>query len=722
MILFHKAADSFSEALPVGNGKLGAMIYGGTETETVLLNQDSIWYGAPVDRINPDARGNLEKVRSLILSGNITEAEDLLRCAFSGTPQSQRPYQMLANVEITYRNMGKKVSDYHRILNLEEGMVEECFTYREGTEQYQMRKEYLASFPMGILVIHMKASGPWISFETLLRRKRFYENAGKLDEAAIYIDGTLGEGGVKFLLGMGAQTDGEVSVLGEHLLVKNASEVTLYISCETSFYSDYFRGELAKKLAAARDKEYGEIRKQHVEDYRKLYDRVSFRLAGEENIYAQEYFQFGRYLMISGSRPGSLPLNLQGIWNDSMSPPWDAKYTININTQMNYWPAEICNLSECHLPLFEHLKRMVPKGSEVAERMYGCRGFVAHHNTDIWGDCAPQDIYVPATYWVMGAAWLCTHIWNHYLYTLDGDFLKEMYPTIKESVLFFHDFLIEDQGEMVTCPSVSPENTYIMGNGGKGCICAGAAMDNQILRDLLEGFLKASKALNIRDEMVERSVWMLNRISPIRIGKYGQIMEWREDYEEEEPGHRHISQLYGLHPAHQITVDKTPELAGAALRTLERRLTYGGGHTGWSCAWIVNLYARLSNGEKALENLEKLWKNSTFPNRMCNHPLGDGYAFQIDGNLGAIAAISEMLVQADEDKILLLPALPSKWAAGCVRGLRLPHNAEISISWKNHRAVYCALEAYQDYRGKLYYQGKCHEIMIKRGQTFIVEV
>lgn len=722
MIVFNKVAERFSEGLPIGNGRLGAMVYGGTDKETILLNQDSIWYGAPVDRINPDTRDNLERARELIVSGRIPEAEDLLRYAFSGTPQGQRPYQKLADVEIAYRNMGKEISGYERSLNLGEGVVEERFTWEKDGEQYQMQKEYLASYPLGILAVHMKASRPVISFGVLLRRGQFYENAGKLGESAVYIDGSLGHGGVEFLLGISARTDGEVSVLGEQLLVRDASEVTLYISCETSFYFDAYREEVRKKLIAAAAKEYGEIRKQHVEDYRALYTRVSLHLEGEENAYAQEYFQFGRYLMISGSRPGSLPLNLQGIWNDSMTPPWDSKYTININTEMNYWLAEICNLPECHLPLFDHLKRMAPKGRKVAERMYGCRGFVAHHNTDIWGDCAPQGICISATYWVMGAAWLCTHVWSHYLYTSDGAFLREMYPVMHDAVLFFQDFLIEDQGNLVTCPSVSPENTYILEDGEKGCVCAGAAMDSQILQDLLEDFLKASKELGIRDEGVEEASRILERLPGLKIGRYGQIMEWRRDYEEAEPGHRHISQLYALHPSHQITVDKTPELAEAARRTLERRLSYGGGHTGWSRAWIVNLYARLGDGGNALENLEKLWEASTFPNRMDTHPMREGYVFQIDGNLGAAAAIAEMLIQADEDRVLLLPALPEKWNAGSVSGLRLPQNAEINLSWENCVLTRCVLKAYQNYEGVLHYRGKCHEIRMKKGQTLDVPI
>jgi alpha-L-fucosidase 2 len=499
---------------------------------------------------------------------------------------------------------------------------------------------------------------------------------------------------------------------------------------------------VGKKLDAACETGYQVIEKKHCEDYRELYEAVTLDLEGDcrnisdipidqrlrkrkeednDNQLAVVYFQYGRYLLISSSRPGSLPANLQGIWNDEMIPAWDSKFTININTQMNYWPAEICSLSQCHLPLFDHLLRMWERGKETAGGMYGCRGFVAHHNTDIWGDCAPQDIYIPASYWVMGGAWLCTHIWTHYIYTGDMEFLRRMYPILKDSVIFFHDYLIEDHGEMVTCPSVSPENTYILPDGTKGCVCAGSSMDNQILRDLMEGYLKASEALGIQDEDMDKTREILNKIPVTKIGKYGQIMEWREDYEEEEPGHRHISQLYALHPSHQITVDKTPELTRAAANTLERRLSYGGGHTGWSCAWIVNLYARLGEGDKALDNLNKLWRQSTFPNLMDNHPRRDSAVFQIDGNFGATAAIAEMLVQSDEDRVLLLPALPEKWKCGKVTGLTIVGGARLDIQWAEGRLTDCTIRSERTMEILLVYGQEKRKVSVKAGESLTVK-
>lgn len=742
MLWFDKPAEEWSQALPIGNGRLGAMVSGGGKSEILQLNQDSIWYGGHIDRINPDAKSHLGEVRGLILSGKIPEAENLLRYTFSGTPRSERPYQPLGNVEMTFHETGTEISGYRRELALEKGIVTECYTVPER----KMYKEYLASYPHGVIALHMEAEGEAISLDILLRRAKFYDHTGKLDERTIYMDAVLGAGGVSFLAAVRAQTEeGEVRVLGEHLLVRGAKELTFYIGCETSYYEEDWKKVLQEKLDKACGDGYARVREEHEKDYRALFDRVALELGegdGKAALAAEElpidrrmeegrekgfhsdfaalYFQYGRYLLISSSRPGSLPANLQGIWNEEMQPPWDSKFTININTEMNYWPAEICGLSECHLPLFAHLLRMWEKGRETAERMYGCRGFVAHHNTDLWGDCAPQDIYIPATYWVMGGAWLCTHIWLHYAYTQDETFLKRMYPLLKDAVLFFHDYLIEVDGKLATCPSVSPENTYILPSGVRGCVCAGSSMDNQILRDLMEGYLKASHVLGIQDEVTGKTCEILQRLPGTKVGKYGQIMEWMEDYDEAQPGHRHISQLYALHPSHQITVDKTPELAEAASRTLERRLAHGGGHTGWSCAWIVNLYSRLGDGEKAYRNLQKLWSQSTFPNLMDTHPRGNGHTFQIDGNLGAAAAIAEMLVQSDEDRVLLLPALPAQWTKGRVAGIALWGGGRIDLDWEGGRLVSCRVRSDRPMETTLVYGQEKKHVAVSPGQDAVI--
>ena len=430
------------------------------------------------------------------------------------------------------------------------------------------------------------------------------------------------------------------------------------------------------------------------------------------------YFNFGRYLMISGSRPGTLPLNLQGIWCKDYQSAWGSKFTININTEMNYWPAESCNLSELHMPLFDHIERMLPNGKVTAEKMYGCRGFVAHHNTDMWGDCAVQDQWVPGSYWVMGAAWLCTHQWKHFLYTRDIEFLKKTFPIMRESALFFLDFLIDHNGYLVTCPSVSPENTYILPNGEQGANGIGVTMDNQILRDIFTQCIKAAEILGVDDDLNEQIKTALSKIKPDRIGKHGQIMEWIEDYDEVEPGHRHISHLYGLHPSSQITPDGTPELCAAASKTLERRLANGGGHTGWSRAWIINNYAKLWNAEKAYENYEQLLVKSTLPNLFDNHP-----PFQIDGNFGGCAGVAEMLVQSNEERTVLLPALPEAWKSGHVSGICIQGGAELELEWKDEKLVSFIVTAKKDIKTAIIYKDKIFDISMNEGDTgaFVID-
>jgi alpha-L-fucosidase 2 len=732
---YDQPAGCWEVALPIGNGRMGAMIFGAVETEHIQLNEDSVWYGGPIDRNNPDALKNLPRIRELILNGQIPEAEELMTYALSGIPQSQKPYQSLGDLAISFKGLEGYKAEYERCLSLDDAI----HTMKVKIGETAYKRESFLSAADDVMAIRITSSNNQkISFSALLTRGRFYNSVEAIARDTIMLDGDLGKGGSDFAMLLKAVAEGGIcEVIGEHLIVRNADAVTLLFTAGTTFRFKELKRQLNEIITKAANLSYKELKARHIADYKALYDRVHFELAGidihdglttakrlelsksgeVDSGMAKLYFDFGRYLLIACSREGSLPANLQGIWNKDMSPAWDSKYTININAQMNYWPAEICNLPECHLPLFELIKRMVPKGRITAKTMYNCRGFVAHHNTDMWGDTAVQDHWIPASYWVMGAAWLCTHQWMHYEYTQDKEFLKDAFPIMREAALFFLDFLIEDKGYLKTCPSVSPENTYILPSGVQGAVTIGATMDNQILRDLFRQCLKAAEILEIQDELNQQIKEALEKLVPTQIGARGTIMEWAENYEELEPGHRHISHLYGLHPSYQINMEDTPELAEAARRTLWHRLSHGGGHTGWSRAWIINLYAKLWDGEAAYHNLEQLIAKSTLPNMFDNHP-----PFQIDGNFGGTAAIAEMLVQSTDRRIILLPALPKAWKDGSIKGLCVRGGAEIAMEWRDCCLQRCTIKAKQRLQTVVIYNQKQKELSLEAGEEAVLSL
>ena len=716
---YQKPAECWNEALPVGNGRYGGMVFGNPKNEIIQINEDSIWSGKKLDRINPDAPKKLKEIRRLIREGKIEEAQELTLYALSGVPNSQRSYQTAGECYIHMHNIGD-ITHYYRDLNLEEGIANVQFV----SEGITYQREIIASAPAGCMAIHMTTKeGAPFSFDCHLGRKHNFTDEilredGKM--VRFLVDG--GEG-ISFCTNLSVDVqpewmteEGTVEIIGEFLVVKNVTECVLYLDTETSFrYSDYIAAAKERcLLAEALGWEC--FRKQHLEDYQRLYRRMQLhysqsdikmeeiptdvRLKKVQNGMAdmgllELYFQYGRYLLISSSRDGSLPANLQGIWNDSLTPPWESKYTVNINTEMNYWMAETANLPECHLPLFEHLKRICENGKETARRMYGCNGSVCHHNTDIYADTAPQDHCITSAFWVMGEAWLATHIWEHYLFTKDKKFLSENFYVLEQSVLFFYDFLIEGKnGMLVTSPSLSPENTYQMEDGTLGVLCESPTMDTEILLELFQSYIGACQVLGKSKEEISKAEAVKKRFPPLKIGKYGQLLEWMEDYEEPEPGHRHISHLYGLYPGNSISKECTPELFEAAYRTLERRLENGGGHTGWSRAWIIGLWAAFGNGAKAYENLNAILCMGTFPNLMDNHPMLDSYVFQIDGSFGAAAAMIEMLVKSKENRIELLPAITEETKSGCLSGVRLRCGAELAMNWEDGKVI--ALEIYPD--------------------------
>lgn len=744
---YQQPAAAWIDALPVGNGRMGAMVFGNVQYERIQLNEESIWAGKKISIDNPGSSRHLKEIQQLLLNGENGKAHDLSTKFMLAIPNRFRSYQTLGDIFLDFGLQGAP-KEYERNLDLSTGIATTLYSING----IKFKREVFASAPHDCIVVRITSDKPnSIQCKINLSRERdatvgsHSQNSLLMSGQIIDVDDSNGEGGLNMKFSSllkATSTDGSIQSSNNSLIVKNASSLTILLTSA----SDYSLSKLdldrsidvkaicEKIITDASEIGYDELKTTALNKYNELFGRVELDLGGKDlsNIPTDKrldavkkgnadpklvelYFQYGRYLLIgSSTSPGVLPANLQGVWNDHYEAPWASDYHTNINLQMNYWPSEVTNLSETNQSLFNFIDAYRVPGRETAKGMYNATGWTMHHATDIFGKTG---INAAIQYGVspLAAAWLTLHLWEHYQFTGDKKFLREKgYPIMKEAAEFIQTFLIEDKhGQLVTAPSMSPENAFKLPNGERHQITYAPAIDVEVIMALYKACIESAAILKTDNIFAGQLRNTLTRLPPIKISdKTGGIQEWIEDYDEAEPGHRHISHLLALYPADLITPAQ-PKLFAAAAKTLERRLANGGGHTGWSRAWIINFYARLLDGEKAYENVMALLQKSTLNNLFDNHP-----PFQIDGNFGGTAGIAEMIIQSHEEYIKLLPAMPEVWAKGSVKGLCARGGFVVDMKWLDGKIIDCSVLSKQGNRLKLNINGTLMDLKTTAGQSY----
>ena len=732
LLKYDKPSTVWEEALPLGNGTLGAMVYGGVTQEQIQFNEETLWTGQPHDYSNTGSRQYLGEIRQLLADGKQKEAEQLAMEKFMSIPLGQKTYQPFGDLIIDFP--GHDVyENYERTLDLETATCQ--VTY--NIDDIRFKREVFISKPNGVMVVHLSSDKAGIlNFDWRLDSRHFQKSVqsdgDKMGLSVTIPDGVLRGHALARII-----TDGKLNPGYDRISVSGATSATIYLSAATNFINYHNTGGNPVRRAESMVNRavmegYSRIREGHIEEYQSLFERFDIKLGyGEEEaaVYTNErirkfwkeaddpqllalYVQYARYLLISSSRPGTQPANLQGIWNDLLNPPWDSKYTTNINIEMNYWPSELTNLSDCHEPLFKMIKDLSETGAVTAREHYNCRGWVFHHNTDIWRGSAPIN-HSNHGIWVTGGAWFCTHLWEHYLYTRDLEFLEEYYPLMRDAALFFTDFLVEDpvSGYLISTPSNSPEI---------GGLVAGPTMDHQIIRSLFKACVEASAILDFDQEFAGQLEAMIPKIAPNKIGKHGQLQEWMEDKDDPNNHHRHVSHLWGVYPGNDINWEDSPELMEAARQSLEFRGDEG---TGWSLAWKINFWSRFLEGDRAYDLVQMLLspaeepgrkiRGGSYPNLFDAHP-----PFQIDGNFGGAAGIVEMLVQSHMGYIDILPALPSALPDGEISGVCLRGGFELSFRWQSGKLMEIEVLSKAGQPCTLKYGEKTVEFKTKANQVY----